>query len=499
MVAVALALVVAFGLSITLYLARQSAFLERLALAYCLGWGFLTLLMFCVSALGIPLSFSSIATPLVTITVILSSVWWRGKGKRLDDLKFHPGDALRRIREGIRGLSIFERALLALVGVFLLYSLVMACYWPVHWWDAVTLYDFRARVFFDTRSIQETPLRVDEPGYVMSLPPMTSLVHTWIYLAGGANPKFFYTFLFASFLVMSYYFMREYCSSLGSLTFTALLSSTWVFVDHSTEAYTNLPFACYYALATIFLYRWMLHRRKSHLILAGLTLGLSGWVRAESQAFFVGYLAVLAVYSLRRRTYTAPLIFALLYLSIEPLWALYVRYVLHLPTERGWTYVAAFVQVLARSLFRSPRQLLGWAGLGTSAAAVFGGSLADWVASKPCSQQGSQLLTALGIVWRQLLENHSVSLCLFLATAGLNVRNMKEHGYLFALAVSNLVLFVGAALAFVQIEPDSPVPLFAAGRLFMFVSPALLYYAASTKPVRDLFDARRPAPSRRPS
>lgn len=37
MIAVALVLVVALGLSITLYLARQSDFLERLALAYCLG------------------------------------------------------------------------------------------------------------------------------------------------------------------------------------------------------------------------------------------------------------------------------------------------------------------------------------------------------------------------------------------------------------------------------------------------------------------------------
>jgi hypothetical protein len=496
MVAVALALVVAFGLSITLYLARQSAHLERLALAYCLGWGFLTLLMFCVSTLGIPLSFSSIGAPVVTITVILSGVWWRRTGKQLGHLKFDAGDALRRMRQGLEGLSILERALLALAGVFLLDSLVMACYWPVHWWDAVTLYDSRARVFFDTRSIQETASRVVDPGYVMSLPPMTSLAHTWIYLAGGTNPKFFYTLLFASLLIISYYFMREYCSSLGSLTFTALLSSTFIFVDHSAHAYTNLPFACYYALATIFLYRWMLHRRKSHLILAGLTMGLSGWVRAESQAFFIGYLAVLAIYSLRRRTYPAPLIFALLYLSIEPLWALYVSQVLHLPPARGWTYVADFVQILARSLFRSPRELLGWAGLATKAAAISGRPFAERVASKPCSQEGSQLLSALGIVWRQLLESHSVSLSLFLVTAGLNVRNMREHGYLFALVVSNLVLFVAAAFAFVQIEPDSPVPLFAAGRLFMFVSPTLLYYAASTRPVRDLFGAHRLAPSR---
>ncbi|MGB3906229.1 MAG: hypothetical protein WBB22_15070 [Anaerolineae bacterium] len=499
MIAVALVLVVALGLSITLYLARQSDFLERLALAYCLGWGFLTLLMFCVSALGIPLSLSSIATPVVTITVILSGIWWRREGKRLDDLKFHPGDALRRIRQGLRGPSILERALLALVGVFLLYSLVMACYWPVHWWDAVTLYDLRARVFFDTHSIQETALRVQDPNYVMGLPPLTSLVHTWVYLAGGTNPKFFYSLLFASFLVISYYFMRVYSSRLGSLTFTALLSSTFIFVDHSAHAPTNLPFACYYALATAYLYRWILHQRKADLILAGLSLGLSGWARAESQVFFLGYLTILTFYSLRRKTYFAPLIFALLYLSIEPLWALYVTQVLHLPPTRGWTYVAGFVQMLAWSLFRSPRQLLGWTGLGTSAAAVFGGSFANWVASQPCSQEGSQLLTALGIVGRQLLESHSVSLCLFLVTAGLNVRNVKEHGYLFALAVSNLVLFVGAALVFVQIAPDSPVPLFAAGRLFMLVSPTLLYYAASTKPVRDLFDAHRIAPSRRPS
>ena len=82
---------------------------------------------------------------------------------------------------------------------------------------------------------------------------------------------------------------------------------------------------------------------------------------------------------------------------------------------------------------------------------------------------------------------------------GLNVRNIKEHGYLFALAVSNLVLFVGAAVVFSQMWPGEQSPLGAAGRLFMLVSPSLIYYVASTKPVRDLFDAHRIAPSSRPS
>lgn len=499
MVAVALVSVVAFGLSITLFLAGGRPLLERLALAYSLGWGFLTLLMFCVSALGIPLSVSSVAMPAVAITLVLTGVWWRNEGRRFDDLKLRPADAAKQIARRLIGLSIWERALVALVGIFLLYSLVMASYWPVWWWDAVTLYDFRAHVFVDTRSIAETALRVDDPGHVMSLPPMTSLVHTWIYLAGGGNPKFFYTFLFASFLVISYYFMREYSSRLGSLTFTALLSSTYIFVDHSTEAYTNLPFACYYALATIYLYRWMLRRRKSHLILAGLALGLSGWVRAESQIFFMGYLAILTVYSLRRRTYSAPLTLALLYLSIEPLWALYLRYVLHLSPQRGWTYVAGGLQLLVQFTSQHLPHLLGWPGLGASGAGVLVGPFADWVALKSGYLEGSHLLTALGIVGRQLWENHGVILCLFLVITGLNVRNIKEHGYLLGLAASNLVLFVGAAVVFSQIWSGGQAPLFAAGRLFTLVSPSLIYYVASTRPVRDLFDAHRLASGRKAS
>jgi hypothetical protein len=492
MVAVGLVLVLAFGLSITLYLARHSALLERLALSYCLGWGFLTLLMFCVSVVGLPLSFSTIATPLVIITVILAGVWWRIEGKRLDDLKFDPGRALRGIAQTLRGLSVLQRALVGFVSLFLFYSLAMASYWPVHWWDAVTLYDLRARVFVDTRSIQETALRVDDPKYVMSLPPMTSLAHAWIYLAGGANPKFFYTFLFASLLIISYHFMRQYCSELGGLTFTALLSSTFIFVDHSSHAYTNLPFACYYALATVYLYRWMLQRKTAHMIVAGLSLGLSAWVRAESEAFFLGYLAVVMLYSVKRRTYLAPLAFALLYLSIEPIWALYLSRALHLPMARGWDLLADAIRLVLDHILSRFAHPLGASSLGAAGLTVAMRGILESLRPHPDQSAWTSLATALGILGRELKNSHGVSLCLFGLATLFNARNIREHGYLLLLALSNLDLFLLAMGVYAGLNLPSWQPvLYSTGRLFMFVSPPLIYYVASTRPVRDLFDVRR--------
>jgi hypothetical protein len=486
-IAVALVLVMAFGFSITLLLARQSALLERLALAYFLGWGFLTLLMFCVSLLGVPLSISSTATPLVIITASLASIWCRKEGKRLSGVARSLRDFRNDTVNGLQSLSIVEKALVALAGVFLLYSFVMACYWPVWWWDAVAVYDLRAKVFFDTRSIAEAASQVSAPQYVMTLPPMTSLAHTWVYLWGGASPKFFYPLLFASFIIMSYYFMREYCSTPGSLTFSALLSSTFIFVNHSTDAFTNLPFACYYSVATIYLYRWMLHQAKGDLIIAGFALGLSGWVRGESQAFFIGYCAVLALHSLRRKKYLAPLAFAVPYLAIEPIWALYVRHVLHLVPWGGWGLLGSAIDVLMSYPLKELPQLVGGLGSVAKGAATLIMTSIDLTSLPTESVDWTHLLAVLSVMWRSLAESHGVLLCVFVVMTLLNLKYAREHGYLLLLALSNAVLFVLAIFLLSYLELVWQPVVGSADRLFMFVSPSLIYYVASTKSVRELF------------
>ena len=327
MLIVGLILPVLFGLAISLLVCPEMRVAERFALAYGLGFGLLTLAMFLLNLLGI--KFSLINTSVCISGIIVGSmVYWKRKKWSYHWLAELPG-WLKRMGKTVGSLSIFERIVLGLLIFFGMSNLIIATYWPVWWWDALAVYDLRARVLAETQSFPEAALKVINPAYLFYYPPMTSLVHVWLYLWGWAYPKVFYSLLFISLAIIFYYSMRDYCPGYHCLLFTLILVSTSSLYFHATSAYANFPFAFYFSVGTLYLYRWMSTSKKGFLTLAGLFLGLSSWVRQESIIFFLAYWVILLYFSISRRRFFAPLWFGFLYFTIQPLWEFYYPYMAH--------------------------------------------------------------------------------------------------------------------------------------------------------------------------
>ncbi len=307
-------LTIFFGLLLTLVFVPKMNSVERLGVSYLLGLGILTLLMFFYSLAGY--KFTLFNTLVLLSMLILILLFLTRKKIKPFILELKSAFSFRRF-------SSVEKIIVGVTVFFLLYSLISTLYWPVHSWDALVLYDWRAKLFVDTGGMEEGIAR----GYFFGYPLLTSLAHTWAYLLGGDNPLFIYTLFLVSFTTIFYWALREFSSRIISLIATLFLVTTPVILGHSTFAYTNLPYAIYFVMGTIHLYIWMVRQKGGYLVLSALMVGLSAWTRI-SEPFWLTNLTILILYSLWKRKFLSPILYSLFFFSIQQPWKIFENRVL---------------------------------------------------------------------------------------------------------------------------------------------------------------------------
>ncbi len=312
-------LTILFGLLISLLIAPKMHDLERLGLSYVLGLGFQTLFMFIAYLLGLKFTLINTLTILVSLTLILFFVIHRRFVLFCNELKH----SLLTTK-----LTRLEKILVVTIGFFILFSLLQTLYWPVGAWDALVLYDWRAKIFFLTGSMDEGIRR----GYFFGVPLLTSLGHTWVYFLGGEHPEFIYTLFLASFALMFYEAIRKYTLRVIALVSVLILITIPEIFMHSTIAYTNLPYTVYFVMGTIYLYLWISKEEGEYLILSALLLGLSAWTRS-TEPFWLVNLGILILYSLYRKKIWQPVFFSAVFFSIRQPWIIFENSKIVLNTE----------------------------------------------------------------------------------------------------------------------------------------------------------------------
>lgn len=236
----------------------------------------------------------------------------------------------KRIRKFIKRSSILmplEVFFVVLIFDFFLASLILTLYWPVFIWDALTLFDSRAKIFLD----QGTALLYHDQftlRYLTAYPFMTSIYHFIVYLAGGVNPQFIYSFFYLFLLLGFYSFLKKECSIKIALLSSFLLGSTPIFFHHSTFAYTNLCFVYYFSLGLLYFYRGLKKDVKGELLIGVFLFGLSAWLRPGTEIFFLATLFGIVVYSIAKRNFKPVFWLLIFYLFFSLPWYYYTRIVL---------------------------------------------------------------------------------------------------------------------------------------------------------------------------
>ncbi len=126
-------------------------------------------------------------------------------------------------------------------------SIYISSFWPVRDWDALTLYDFRARLFSDTGSYLS--LIGSELKYYLAYPFFTSIVHSIFYIGEVNRPTIYYSIVYFSFCIFIYEYLKTKTSKIASTLGVVLIATSHELFHHSFIAYTNLPYTIYFILA----------------------------------------------------------------------------------------------------------------------------------------------------------------------------------------------------------------------------------------------------------
>lgn len=264
---------------------------ERLGLAGLLGSAWLTIVLLAAHlGLRIPFTAELVGAVLIFNLVSLGTLY-KLQGGRWFELAFITKFLV---------LPVWQQILVVLVIVPVVLSLIPNVVWPVTDWDALALYDFRAKVLIAEGSWKSGFTL----GYFFQYPPFTSLLHAANYALGFQAAKVWYTLIYLSFVITFYALLRRRTTRGVSLFGAVLLAYSPHFLEHATVAYTNLAYSAFLALGIVYL--WLAGDRKTpsrDWLVGTLLVALSLWVRS-SEPFWVVGAGLLTIAVLRQRSWS---------------------------------------------------------------------------------------------------------------------------------------------------------------------------------------------------
>jgi hypothetical protein len=313
---IGVSLVIIFGYLFSLLIVKEMHLLERLGVSFLLGFGIFTLLMFCYSSFGIKITTES---TIITLAIGISLLFVFLKLFRGEVFK-NPLTMIKRFST----FSILEQIIVYMIVALMTGSLVLSIYFPVYIWDALALYDFRARIIAQQGFYTQI---ANSFSYFAGYPLFTSLSHTIVYLFKGNNPQFLYSFMYISFIFIFYTILRQFTDRKKTLIITLLLASIVDIFDHSTFAYTNLPYTIFLTIGSMYLFTWFAKKKPvGYLVLAGIFTGLSTWSRAAEPFWIINMLVLVLLTLSKFRKFALPaLIYTVSFMIIKLPWNLIIN------------------------------------------------------------------------------------------------------------------------------------------------------------------------------
>lgn len=235
-----------------------------LALSLALAYGALTLTLFWLSLLGLPLD--ALAATLILLGLALAGLAiWSRAGRPLPP------------RPRLDAWTLVALVLMAAVAAAILFN---AAYWPFSRDDTLGIYHAQALQLVDTRAL--LPLTGADSLY-LAYPPLMQLAYAYTYLLAGWPHEYLARFASALLalggLLAAYALGRDVADRPTGLLAALLLALMPTFGRWASTGYVDLPSAFYVTLAAVFALRLWRAAHTVDALLAGVCIGLAAWTK----------------------------------------------------------------------------------------------------------------------------------------------------------------------------------------------------------------------------
>lgn len=334
-----------FGWLVVGLMARSFPQIERCLLAYPLGYGLFTWLLFLGRLVGIPFTpraSSLLLTFLILILITITKVLRRS---------LFPPISISNLSHWWSSLAKNERISLVLLIIVCWLPLLPSWFWPVKDWDSIVLYDYRAKLFADTGSWD---LGI-ERGYFFGYPLHTSLSHTWLRYWGMTHPALLHYGWFIVFIAWFWFKLRQQTSAFWASWWSMIIAISPGIFGHAQMTYTNLTYTVLIVMAYIYAAEWIVRpKQQSSIWLAAVLLGLSIWTRTAEPFWLVMLVLIWILLPVHRKLWhslgASVLVFAMRY----P-WYAFEKYHLQIETsqlQQAPAYLIALQENLSLSLVK---------------------------------------------------------------------------------------------------------------------------------------------------
>lgn len=502
----ALPLVFVFGFMFMRACFPKISVSQQVWLAFPMGIGLKTLMMFVGSLTIFPFAAWSSMLTLILAIGLLGYIQFKQKNlPRMSEFK----EQFDQMLISMDSYKWYEWILLLLIVLLAALILMNSFYWPIYLWDSLYTYDFDARAYAVHGSIVEAILNQPHAG-VGGYPPFMQLTNTFAYVFDFQYPKVSYGLIFVSMIGIFYHALKQYTSRIVSLIFTFLLILSPMIVTYAPTSYTNFPFTFYYAFGAIYLYHWVKNKRTEDLFISILLLGLSYWVRPHAIHFFIPLYFIFLLPNIAKKHWWhfVPAFFALVglyrampeYFTYAGLAYLVVLFFI-LNTRKVFYYFLIFFfaiqitgygwnQYYSKVIVPIPKSThFMYVGL-----ARYGQSFKEDVALEQEEIEGKltdpeHLQSVALYVWEALRGGLGYTLYLFLIIAALNIRyTFRENTYIFLVVAINMAIFSGGTLIYSIAIHNWASIIGSAKRLMMLLLPIVVFYMATSVIVKKAFN-----------
>ncbi len=273
--------------------------LFRLALAYPLGAGIVSLQMFFYALLSIPFGFYVIALPWLFSGVLVLLLKPGGYEKR----HVH-GEAHKRY-------GLLEKVLLSVILFQVIFSLLNSVALPVEGYDAWVIWLLKGKAFYLDGAVTDEFFSKalysnGNPG-AYTYPLLVPLSVAFGYIGMGHIDdrliKILFSLYYISLLVVFYNLLIAKTSRTTALVFTAMLATVPRVMMQSGlrgTGYADLPLSVYFLVGAGFGYRYMEGGDKRDILVSALFLSLGAWTKNEGLTFLFFALGLLSIHALRK-------------------------------------------------------------------------------------------------------------------------------------------------------------------------------------------------------